>query len=244
MHMIYTSNNLTLPSHPLYCDNKGLVERINKIAGYPTIFPNSTMELEWDCLSQILCSLQTLEQAAPTIHHVKGHQDVETPREQLLLEAQLNCDVDAEAEAYLLKKKKSKDYLLSNPSISHQEAPMFPAGECTLRLRKGIVTRDLKMELAEAQILPSLREKISDDASWWDQTTLNTIDWVAHGQALGRREKQQPTYVKYVHQILPLGKRTHIYDSKYPSNCPTCTAPVEDMGHFWQCQHQSQIQWR
>ena len=93
MTMIYHTTQ-DIWSHTLYCDNQGLVKRINKLMTYPTIFPNSTMEPEWDCLAQILDSLKFLQHHAPSIHHVKGHQDEETPYEQLPLNAQVNCDAD------------------------------------------------------------------------------------------------------------------------------------------------------
>ena len=68
---------------------------------FPKIFPNTTVESEWDCLAQILDSLQLLQHMAPSIHHVKGHQDDDTPYEQLPLPAQLNCDADAYTGSFL-----------------------------------------------------------------------------------------------------------------------------------------------
>ena len=174
--MIHPAIHQLLLSHPLYCNNQGLVERINKLTDFPMIFPNTTFEPEWDCLAQILDSLQLLQQAAPTIHHVKGHQEEDTPYEQLPLPAQLNCNADAYAGAYI--------HTNLAPPISCTIAHLFPAGECLLMLSKGTITQDNKMELAEARNLLPLQDKIQSDAGWWDPTVFDMVDWTAHGKAL------------------------------------------------------------
>ena len=85
----------------LVCDNQGLVQMVTRIIAYPTIYPNMTMEAEWDCLAQILATIRELNVMAPTIEHVKGHQDESTPYEELSLLAQLNCDANYFANAFL-----------------------------------------------------------------------------------------------------------------------------------------------
>ena len=70
------------------------------------------------------------------------------------------------------------------------------------------------------------------------------IDWSAHGQALKRHGKHRTTLVKYIHKILPIGKQVHRYDPKYPPNCPSCNADLEDMKHFWSCKASTRIEWR
>ena len=118
----------------LVCDNQGLVKTVTKLRQHATIFPNTTMEPEWDIIAQILAALQSLGNSAPIIEHIKGHQDVDTPYEQLNLPAQLNCDADTHASAYLQ----------DNPTMDYTTSHVFPAGECTLHLRHGTVTRDIK----------------------------------------------------------------------------------------------------
>ena len=70
------------------------------------------------------------------------------------------------------------------------------------------------------------------------------MDWNAHGRALKKLHQHRPTIIKYIHQILPLGDRTHKYDRKYPPHCPSCGAPNENLVHFWNCQASTRINWR
>ena len=233
--MIHKDTNQLSCSHPLYCDNQGLVDRVIKLSEFPMIFPNTTFEPEWDCLAQILDALQFLQQAAPTLHHVKGHQDDDTPYEQLSLPAQLNCDADAFAEVRIQTQPLSHHYTTAH---------VFPAGECILTLPNRTITQDIKLELATARNLPPLQDKIQYDAGWWDPAVSELVDWQAHGKALHRHNSKRPTYAKYIHQILPLGKRTHRYDPKYPPNCSTCAEPLEDTDHFWKCWNVKGIEWR
>jgi hypothetical protein len=50
--------------------------------------------------------------------------------------------------------------------------------------------------------------------------------------------------VKYVHNLLPLGKTVHRNFPRYPASCPSCHAPVEDLEHFWACSAPSRLEWR
>ena len=55
----------------LVCDNQGLVRAVAKLMKYTHIFPNTTIEPEWDILAQILDALKSLGNSAPTIDHIK-----------------------------------------------------------------------------------------------------------------------------------------------------------------------------
>ena len=108
------------------------------------------MEAEWDCLAQILRATKILGDATPDIDHIKGHQDDQTDYERLPLPAQLICDTDTLANAYL-KAHPTMDYMISN---------MFPAGEGILHLQQGTITWDIKHACDEARTLPPLKAKI------------------------------------------------------------------------------------
>ena len=221
------------PPH-LVCDNLGLVTTVSRILTYPHIFPNTTMEPEWDCIAQILATMNHLDAQAPTIAHIKGHQDERTPYEELSLLAQLNCDADTFANVFLQQ----------HPCINHMIVHQFPAGECVLQLKAGTVTRDYKYECSLARTLPAYRTYVTKKNQWYNESVFDNVDWTAHGQALQRHEKQRPTFTKLLHKILPLGHQVHKYDPKYPSNCPTCHYEKEDMDHFWTCQSASRVAWR
>ena len=218
----------------LVCDNQGLVQTVAKLMKHTKIFPNTTMDPEWDIIAQILQSYTSLGNSAPIISHIKGHQDEDTPYEQLTLSAQLNCNADTLANAYLQE----------FPLLDYTRLHIFPAGACTLQLQHGTVTRDIKQECADARTLPPLRLKIIQDSEWQDPQIFDTVDWDSHSRALRKLHRHRPTLVKYIHRILPLGARVNKYDKKYPTNCPSCRETKETLDHFWKCQAASRISWR
>ena len=234
MKRLYQKQEETVSPPHLVSNNQGLISTINNLCTYPTIFPNTTMGAEWDCIAQILHSIQELDTLSPTIEHIKGHQDDKEPYEELPLLVQLNCDADAYANLYLQ----------DHPDISHRTVHQFPAGECVLQLQQGTITRDIKQEVTEARNLPGYKEYVAKKSEWWTDEIFDMIDWSAHGQALKRHSKHRATLVKYMHKILPIGKQVHRYDSKYPSTCPSCNADPEDMAHFWKCNAPTRLEWR
>ena len=78
------------PPH-LVCDNHGLIMLMNRIKGYPHIYPITTMDAEFDCLAQILDTVRELDALTPTFNHVKGHQDERTPGTSTSGTTQLQC---------------------------------------------------------------------------------------------------------------------------------------------------------
>ena len=198
------------------------------------MFPNTTMEAEWDCLAQILHTLHDLADVAPTIDHVKGHQDESMPYEELPLLAQLNCDADSHANRFLWE----------NPTIDHTKIHQFPKGMCLLQLSQGDSTRNIKQACAEARTLPAYKDYLCRKSKWWHSNVFDMVDWISHGQALKQHSKHHSTLVKYIHRILPTGKQIHRYNPKYPPGCPSCQAPLEDIDHFWKCQAHPRLEWR
>jgi hypothetical protein len=50
--------------------------------------------------------------------------------------------------------------------------------------------------------------------------------------------------VKYLNEIIPVGKLVNRYDKKYPAQCPSCEEPIETQEHLHQCLHPTRQQWR
>jgi hypothetical protein len=220
-------------SHILLCDNEGIVKRTNIIKEWPFIYPNVTMEAEWDVLAEIRATLAALTpDSQPILEHIKGHQDKTKPREELSLKAQLNCQVDDLADEYL-----------QSHQVDHSKVPLLPTTGCQLHLTQGTVTRDIKTELKLARTVPPMKEKLCL-LNHWSQEEFDSIDWNSHGRALNRLQKHKSTLVKYLNDIHPVGKMVHRYHPKYPPSCPSCPAPLEDREHFWRCPAPSRNQWR
>jgi hypothetical protein len=123
-----------LLSHTLVCDNRSIILRINQLQQWRRIYPNATMESEWDVLAEIRETLHQFELSSqPTFQHIKGHQDQLRPLADLSLEAQLNCTADKLAETYLRR----------FPDVNHSTVSLLPTAGCQLHLDQGTITLDL-----------------------------------------------------------------------------------------------------
>ena len=191
------------------------------------------MDSEWDVLEEIRSSMTELQEACPNLEWIKGHQDETMPIDELPLKARLNCHADQLAN----------EYLTSNPTVNFSNVPMLPTSGCHLQLKKGTVTYNIKHEVKLARTTPPLRKRLCSKHAW-DAETFDDIDWTSHGRALNYQQKHRVTMVKYLHDCLPLGKRVHRYNIKYPESCPSCPAPLEDSDHFWSCPATSRTKWR
>jgi hypothetical protein len=192
------------------------------------------MDSEWDILAEIRASMIELQETSPTLKWIKGHQDDHTPYEELSLKAQLNCQADKLADEYLT---------IHPDSLPFTHVPMLPTSGCQLQLSKGTVTYNIKQEVKLARTAPPLKRKLCHKNAW-DETTFNDIDWTSHNRALNYHQKHRVTMVKFLNGILPIGKRVHLYNSKYQQECPSCPAPIEDSEHFWRCPATSRTKWR
>jgi hypothetical protein len=83
----------------LYCDNLGLIQKINSRLRFRDWYPNETISSDWDVLQSIVSTIRLFPKR-PQIEHVRGHQDNDTSYDRLSLEAQLNVDADAAANQY------------------------------------------------------------------------------------------------------------------------------------------------
>ena len=192
------------------------------------------MEAEWDVIEEIWSTLAALgTQCHPIMEWIKGHQDDERPREQLTLKARLNCQAD----------DLTGEYMIQVPAENHTLVKILPTTGCQLHLRHGTTTRDIKRELALARTVPPMKAKLCLKNDWSEEN-YESIDWESHGRALNRLIKHKSTLVKYLNDILPVGKLVNKYNAKYPKSCPSCPAELEDREHLRQCQTDSRKKWR
>ena len=232
LHFTHTRPTTDLQLHTIHCDNEGIVSKINNLRSYKKIYPNATMDSEWDILAEIRTSLHLLPNS-PTIDHIKGHQDQDKNYNKLSLAAQLNCDADHAAA----------QFWQDNPNNQFQIAPVLPSSGCQLQLSTGTVTYNFKPELKLARTLHPLRDCLCHQHGW-TTSIFNDIDWTSHGRALQRHDKHRVTMVKNLHDCLPLRKLIHKYDPKYPESCPSCGTSREDIQHFWTCPSANRNKWR
>jgi hypothetical protein len=90
----------------LVCKNKSMVDKVNKITAHQQVYPT-------------IKALDT--NLKPDVNWIKGHQDKDTPYDELPLQAQLNCDTDALVEDYLRE-----------ATIDFTKTPIMPTSGCQL----------------------------------------------------------------------------------------------------------------
>jgi hypothetical protein len=201
---------------------------------FKRLYPNASMSSEWDVIAEIRTATAELgPQSTPRLTHILGHQDELQQYQDLPLPAQLNCDADALAGAFLA-------WL---PFLDCSTVPILPTSGCQLALEEGTVTFNVKQQLKLARSTPPLRDYMCEKNGWC-RDTFEDIDWTSHSRALRRHDKHRETMVKHMHNILPVGKQVHRYDPKYPECCPSCPEPLEDHTHFWCCPAPSRQAWR
>ena len=217
------------PRISLSTDNEGLVTRIATCRACAIEHPNTSLKPDWDVVRSIADTLLLFP--APKITHVKGHQDKTVPYADLPLRAQLNVDADhlaGEFHATFSPTPERVTRLGSNPVQFH--------------LPSGTITSKVKQVVRKAATTPPLQDYICESTLWSPQT-FDAVDWLPHGQALKRCYTKKSFLVKFLHNLLPTGKRVHRYAVTYCHRCPTCHAPQEDRSHLLQCPHPSRIAW-
>ena len=215
----------TIKRPELDCDSESMINTCKKYRGYKTIFPNNTLSAEWDIVAEILATLNLLPRSAhPKLEHIKGHQDDHVAYNKLSLRAQLNVDADALAE----------QWLADHPDWDHSRVPVLPTSGSQLNLPEGTVTHKLKQELYLARNEPIMKQHMMKKYQW-DESTYHDVDWTSHGRALARLSRHRMKLVKYLNNISPCGKVAHRNNPKYPEDCPSCGALVEDQHHLIHC---------
>ena len=234
LFMIKGFEFLQLPTSPqileLYCDNEALVKKINTlIVQARPVFPNETLQSDWDIVYEIV---RLLKISLQKVSWIKGHQDEDIPKDQLSLPAQLNCEADELAElAHSLPFNfNSKFRSPHNPiQVYHRDQP---------------VTSKLKRTLRRMIKSPPLQDYILKKITWWTPTIFHMVDWEAHARAISSSSLPDRFVTKFIHDLLPTGKRVHRYKPFYDHRCPSCYREYEDHFHCFTCEHEDRIKWR
>jgi hypothetical protein len=132
--------------HLFYCDNQGLLKRIN-----------SHLERHCQCLASEYDlesgTVEILDRLLPrfALQHVKGHNDDTARVEDFPWEAQMNCHADALATDYL-----------DNFAIISRVVPFIPASKVSIAIDGNTVTRNIARRLRQAASSPALEKYLRD----------------------------------------------------------------------------------
>ena len=223
LNLLFTFFDQPMPEITLYCDNKAVVETVNRLLTRKRPdFPNDALRPSWDLLQ----SLRTYYRQHPTlaIGHILGHQDNNVPVDQLPLPARLNVRADALAGAFQ-----------TASNHTNQQGPMIPGTRCQLLIRGEVVASHQQKKLRDVRRTEAIRSYIQHKTGM-SEDAFAAVDWPSHELAVNTSQLPQIFMVKFLHKWLPVGRQTHRYnDKQYSSRCPSC--PEEDEGfiHFLTC---------
>jgi hypothetical protein len=215
----------------IICHNEGLLIRIEEASEWEYLTPNVTLRAEWDIESVFLEQHHKMDFQF-IFKHVKSQQDDDADLASLTLESQLNVKADKLATAFMVEDKTRR-----------QTATLFPSARAQLIIKDVSVTRKIPQAIRFATGSQEIRKYLMN-CNTWSKQTLDDINWEAHGSSHSSLRPHKCFLVRICHCHLPLGKRLHHRDSKYPSQCPGCCSIPKSQQHFLQCAAPSHIEWR
>jgi hypothetical protein len=211
-------------------DNQGLLTRVETSLPFVDPFPNYTLQADWDVTNEIITSIRQLSNT-PTFVHVKGHQDDGAEYETLPLNAQLNVDADEEAGIY------QYTFPLQRPIV-----PRLPSNRAQLHIAGKVIPSKLKKRIREAFTVPPYLAYLQERFKWSDQC-VNTVNWTAYTQAIGRYRTRRIQITKLCNDLLPTARWVHRYDKLTTDHCLHC-GETEDRDHIIRCTFATRRLWR
>eukprot|EP00957_Ditylum_brightwellii_P011108 841965-Ditylum_brightwellii.AAC.1 len=103
----------------IYLDNEGVLQRINKQLECPYDYSFHTINPDCDIIVQI-CDILKENKIKTDLEHIKGHQDDNTPFEELNLPAHLNTEVDFMDVDYRTTRGVPREKVIQLPSNKAQ----------------------------------------------------------------------------------------------------------------------------
>ena len=214
-----------------YCDNQGLLKKLEYLRSHDNAIYASCMHSEWDIVST-LHLLHNKFHILPSLTHVKGHQDSKRHSSHLELPAQMNVEADMLATL-----------ALQNWGSPKSIVPFDPLSVVMLSIKGRAVTRNLESTIRLQQHIPPLRLYYRQRFQW-DSITFDDIDWDVYSMAYSKFPRTRTFFSKFGWKKLPIGARLHVRTSCYDHRCPSCHGDFETDDHVFQCRHPLRVQWR
>jgi exonuclease III len=228
---LYCQQPLPTGQFKFYCDNEGLLKKLEYLRSYKHAIYATCLHSEWDIVSSVH-RLQSLFRPPPELIHVKGHQDDSMHYDFLELQEQLNVDADKLATEELHEYSSIKSLV-----------PFDPASGAQLNIAGKTVTRQLGTAIHNQHHLGPLRDYYSTRFQW-SLETFENIDWAHYAMAYKRFPRHRTFYSKFGWKKLPIAKRLHQRTASYDHRCPSCSHDFEDDDHVFQCEHLPRSIWR
>ena len=224
-----------LPQITLYCDNKGAIEKVEKIyqaRDHPSWSKGIVHPLiaEYDVLHEIAILFEAWNTPL-SFRHIAAHQDSCTPFHELSTPAKLNIRADQLA---------TRAVQMDKPVGM---IPMLPNAGALVESPRGTITRKLPQMIRHDTGARALMSSMKEKYGWTDQVA-DDIDWDTHQALIRRHSKRSVQVVKLVHDIVPTNARRKKYGQVQHSDCPLCRLHPETTHHIMRCQHGTRKKWR
>lgn len=212
-------NGLTDKKTTIWCDNEAVIKVLTQSYQSLTDLTNSESDL-------IKSSKDIIEQMTDvTFKHLLGHQDDDTPYEDLPFEVQLNVDCDTGAK-----------HIMQNGNFNGPRPEPLSGAGAMLYFGTDMVTTEMNEQIAYAVHAKDQFEYLHGLYEWTDAQT-QTINWKAIGWAKERLRRHKSIRIsKMMHQWLNVGKQKGRMGK--PDQCPCCGKTVEDQTHLYHCDHE------
>jgi hypothetical protein len=215
----------------IHTDSKSFLQRIAKHRRQKYENPNDTLEPDWDVSSETWTLIHDLPVELHG-HWVEGHQDRDTPYEELDLPAQLNVDADRLAGTYLELFPAPRPHV--TPLLGNR-VQLFNA--------HGTITGKFKPRVREAYGGPPLRKYMLGRFDW-EEATLEEIDWQCLSVTISSQHSRRNTVLKHLFRHAPTGHIANQNQPHLPADCPSCACERENNDHVLQCPAATRVKWR
>ena len=214
-----------------YCDNEGLLKKLEYIRSYKLAINATCLHSEWDIVSAVH-RLHDLFSPPPDLIHVKGHQDDALSKDFLDLPSQLNVEADELATMELQEYGSIKSYV-----------PFDPSTGALLTINGRTITRQLGPMIHNQHHLAPMRRYYRERFNW-SYEDFESIDWAHYSIVYSRFPRHRTFFSKLGWKLLPIAKRLHPRTPSFDHRCPSCHQDHESDDHVYQCEHQLRAQWR
>jgi hypothetical protein len=204
-------------------DNQGMIHSLQDRATYKTVYPNATLQPDWDLLEEIHATYSKTNIQSLTYRWVRGHQDEQiragntststAPPTKLTPEAKLNIQADALAGEY---------HILIDTK-SRPRTPLMTTTRCILQQQGASLHANYSTVIRRAVAEPAYMDYMERKHHWGPRDHKEVM-WEPFYMAARTYHSTEVHLLKLVHDQLPT--RSHLARFQ-PWTNPQCHHCIE-----------------
>jgi hypothetical protein len=220
LHHLQQFTKITNPvSSPVVAisDNQGMILSLTDRLTYKTVYPNATLQPDWDLLEEIANTFSRTSIASLTFRWVRGHQDTSsssTPPPTLSPKALLNIRADSLAGKY---------HLLIDTK-ARPRTPLMTTTRCVLQMQGASVHANYSAAIRRAVAEPAYVAYL-DRKHNWGNTGYRDVLWDPFHMAARTHHSSEVHLLKLVHDQLPTRSHLSRFQSWVVPTCHHCNEP-------------------